>query len=117
MIYDRESEKKKGIWKILYQTNYLINRASFYLYTNFYFILIVNICTLYALFADYLRVIIFNSKADIAFNILVVIIICIFTLELIVYWVVEKNYFLGFYFYLDVITTVFLIFDITTISN
>ena len=79
--------------------------------------LLVNICTLYALFADYLRVIFFNKPADIVFDIFVIFIICVFTIEIIVYWVAEQNYYLGFYFYLDIITTIFLIFDITTISD
>ena len=59
----------------------------------------------------------FNKYADIYFDIIVMICILIFTLEMIVFLLSEKDYFLSFYFFLDLITVVFLVFDINFIAN
>ena len=81
------------------------------------FLLIVNICTFYALFGDFFRVIIFNKSADLFFDILLFMVFLVFLFEILVYLYSEFNYFNTYYFYLDIISTVFLIFDFTFIQN
>ncbi len=86
-----------------------------YLSKNIYFLLLLNICTFYALFGDNLRILFFNTHADIYFNVLVILILLLFIFEVVMYLHTEKTYLLGFYFFLDIISTFFLIFDLTWI--
>lgn len=106
--------KKKNF---LEKMKYYIMLGAFYLQKNFVFLIIVNICIFYALFADYLRIMIFRQSFDIFFDIFLCLCILIFILELIVYLITEKKYLLSFYFTLDIITIVFLVFDITSLAD
>jgi hypothetical protein len=72
----------------------------------------MTVITLYALFGDDLRAWAFTKAADEAFYILTIISMALFMIELIVASMSKKDYFLGFYFWLDLISTISLIFDI-----
>ena len=73
------------------------------------------LATLYALFGDDIKVAFFSRKHDDAFNVITIVIMCIFVIEIIVNSLVDRNYPLSFYFYLDIISTVSLIMDISWI--
>ncbi len=107
----------KGWPRFKYQLQYRISNLILYLYGNFYFLLLVNFCTFYALFGDYLRIMLFRKPVDPLFDGIVIFCFIIFVIEIVIYWIADKTYFMGFYFFLDLISTVFLIFDITSISN
>lgn len=79
--------------------------------------IILNVVTIYILFADYFRVILFQRKADLGFDVATIICMLIFSLEMGMFVMANKNYFLSFYFFTDLVTTCFLVFDITLISN
>jgi len=75
--------------------------------------LFIVIVTLYALFADDIKIAAFEKKNDEAFNYITSIVFGVFILEIIINSIVQRNYFLGFYFWLDILATVSLITDIT----
>ena len=107
----------KGIKGKLRKLQLKIKALSIKIYSNFKFQFLINIITVYVLFADYFRVMFFDNRADIYFDVLTIICIFVFVIELLVYLIADSKYFLSFYFFLDVLATVFLVFDITSIAN
>ena len=102
---------------LLQKIKYYFMLFAFYLQKNKLFLIVINICIFYCLFADYLRIMIFRKAFDIFFDVFLILCIFIFLIEMIVYLITEKKYFLSFYFTLDVITLVFLFFDITFLAD
>ena len=68
--------------------------------------------TIYALFGDDIRILIVGPNGDVYFYVLSLISLIAFTIEVTVSCVVKEGYNLGFFFWLDVISTASLIFDI-----
>ena len=65
-----------------------------------------------ALFGDDIRQLAFSKEADDVFYILTIISMVLFLFEVVLASLVKEDYFLSFYFWLDFISTVSLIFDI-----
>ncbi len=72
----------------------------------------MTIVTIYALFGDDIRMLSFAKTADDTFYILTIIAMSLFILEIILGSIAKEDYFLGFYFWLDLIASLSLIFDI-----
>lgn len=72
----------------------------------------MTVITIYALFGDDLRTVAFAKSADNVFYGLTFSCLFFFTIEIVISSLVKADYFLGFYFWLDLIATVSLIFDI-----
>ena len=77
----------------------------------------MTIVTIYSLFGDDIRSLCFTSEADSIFYILTAIAFAFFVIELIVSSIVKEDYWLGFYFWLDLISTLSLLTDIGWIMN
>lgn len=77
----------------------------------------MTIVTVYSLFGDDVRQLAFTKPADDVFNGLSCAALACFSIEIIMASVVKDDYFLGFYFWLDLISTVSLITDIGWIMN
>ncbi len=75
------------------------------------------VITVYCLFCDDVRQIAFYGNADPVFYVLTIISFFMFTLEIVISCIVRDDYWLGFYFWLDIISTVSLIFDIGWIMD
>lgn len=75
------------------------------------------ITTIYALFGDDIRMLAFPSSADPIFYYLSSVAMGLFGLEIIVACICKPDYIFGFYFWLDVISTISLITDIGWIMN
>ena len=73
--------------------------------------------TLYALFGDDIRVLATDKDGDVYFWILNCIAMGMFVLELLIASFVKKGYFWGFFFFLDVLSTLSLLLDIGWISE
>ena len=76
---------------------------------------ILKIIIVYSIVADNSRIIFFRKKFDWLFDIFTIICIILFSLELTMYLCVQKKYFRSFYFYLNTIALIFMLFDITVI--
>ena len=79
--------------------------------------LTMTIVTVYALFGDDIRVAFFTKSEDTTFNIITCVALGLFTIEITLNALTQENYFNSFYFWLDVISTLSLITDISWIWN
>ncbi|CAE8612563.1 unnamed protein product [Polarella glacialis] len=73
--------------------------------------------TFYALMGDDFRLLATHKGSDVLFNGLTILCILIFTLEILVEILGREGYFLGFFFQLDLVCTVTLLFDLTWVAN
>lgn len=78
---------------------------------------IISLFTLYALFADDFRIICTMKTADPIFDGFTITCLCLFSLEIILGVLVKKKYLFSFFFWLDIISTVSLIIDITSVNE
>ena len=99
-------KKERERWKVL--TDKFLN---FWPVTTF-----MTVITIYALFADDLRVLFFEKPNDYIFY-TVTSISLFFFLELVLASLATDKYFLGFYFWLDLVATLSLITDIAWIYD
>ncbi|CAD8081120.1 unnamed protein product [Paramecium primaurelia] len=81
------------------------------------FQVIINILTLYALFGDDIRVAAFRLSADIVFDALNITCLIMFSTEIILSVIVKEGYFLSFFFWLDTISTISLLLDISLFNQ
>ena len=79
--------------------------------------LAMTIVTLYALFGDDIKLAVFSKQEDVVFNYITSVALGLFTLEITLNALSQENYFNSFYFWLDVISTLSLITDISWIWN
>ncbi|CAK9043294.1 unnamed protein product [Durusdinium trenchii] len=84
---------------------------------NTYFMAFTTILTFYALTADDLRIILTEKPADNIFNSIGLLCIFVFTGEVILSCLGKVDYYLSFFFLLDVISTATLLLDLTWISE
>ena len=77
----------------------------------------MTVITIYSLFGGDVRMLAFTKAADNVFIVLTSISLAAFAIELIIACFVKDDYFLGFYFWLDLISTVSIITDIDPIMN
>lgn len=73
--------------------------------------------TVYCLFGDDIRQIAFNADADPVFYILTIISFFMFSFEIVLSCLVKDDYWFGFYFWLDLISTISLIADVGWIMD
>lgn len=76
---------------------------------------VMFLITVYALVGDDIRLAATTLPADLVFNIITIIAFCAFSFELVANCIGKQDYFLGFFFTLDLISTLSLVLDITWI--
>lgn len=79
------------------------------------FVSIITIMTIYALFGDDFRLAVTYKGADPYFNVISIIVIFFFFMEVILSSIAIPDYFLSLYFWLDLISTITMLSDITWI--
>jgi hypothetical protein len=77
----------------------------------------ISVVTLVTLFADDFRLIFFSPSFDDHFSVVAIVCMCVFGFEIIVLSLVMEGYFLRYYFWLDMISTFTMLFDITWFAN
>ncbi|EAR97901.3 cation channel family protein (macronuclear) [Tetrahymena thermophila SB210] len=102
-------QKLTTVQKIKYYINKLLD--------NNYYTAFMTLVTLYALFADDIRVITTEKDEDPYFWGASCFALAAFTIEIILSSIAKDGYFLGFFFWLDLLSTVSLILDIGWIAN
>lgn len=73
--------------------------------------------TIYALTGDDIRLITTNKPADMTFNVIVILCIIVFTLECVLSCIGKEDYWGGFFFSLDVVSTATLVLDLSWIAD
>lgn len=84
---------------------------------NRYFIAFTTLLTLYALTGDDFRLICTNKSADIVFNIIVLASLVVFSVEVVLSCLGKEDYFLGFFFVLDLVSTGTLVLDLSWVAD
>ena len=82
---------------------------------NFYFIGLMSFVTFYALFADDVRLLVMPMEADSIFDACTIIAIIMYLSELILAVLVVDGYFLSFYFWVDIVSLISMLPDISFI--
>jgi hypothetical protein len=82
-----------------------------------WFNIVVSIFTILALFGDDFRIIATSKGADPLFDVLLILTLLIFAFEITLSVLCKPGYFNSFFFWLDLISTVTLILDLTSVSN
>ncbi len=72
----------------------------------------MTLVTIYALFGDDIRALCFTKTADTVFYGLTIVAMTLFMIEIVVQAICKEGYFLSFYFWLDLVATLSLVFDI-----
>ena len=84
---------------------------------NTIFTYTMAILTVWALFGSDIQMAATDASADTGFLVLTIICLIGFASELLLQSLSKDGYFLGFYFYLDVIATVSMLFDIPAVMD
>lgn len=82
-----------------------------------YYTVLVSISTFYVLVADYFRIMLFTLAADRIFDVFTIICFIVLLFDFLLALASQKRYVLSFYFFLDIIMTLTVIFDITSVSE
>lgn len=80
--------------------------------TSRFYTIFMSLMTLFALFGDDIHLVGVKKEYDPIFYIISTIVLGFFLIELMLQSLVKPGYFIGFYFWLDLISTFSLIFDI-----
>ena len=109
-----EDQKKKNL---LAKSNSMrLKRYERYL-DNIYFNLFITLITIYALFASDIQAAAFQAKDDNVFDILSLLSMGIFLVEIILSFVIKRQYRFSFFFWLDLISTFSLLLDVTLVQD
>ncbi|KAL4493547.1 hypothetical protein ABPG72_004040 [Tetrahymena utriculariae] len=106
---DEEEEKSK-------QKKYKVKLFKIILDSSA-FQIIVNLFTIYSLFADDIKVMTTRKDADLGFDVCTIIAIFTFVAEIIMSMVEREGYTFSFFFWLDILSTVSMILDINMLTN
>ena len=74
-------------------------------------VIFMTLVTIYALFMDDIRILVFDMRFDDAFNGLTLVGMILFTLEILVTSYAKPEYIGSFFFYLDIVSTITMIPD------
>lgn len=69
------------------------------------------------MFADDVRTAAFGKSADLAFDSIGIALMCIFTVEIVLSSLVLEDYFLSFFFFLDILSTASILFDVSMFTD
>ena len=68
--------------------------------------------TVYSLFADDVRMVMFPKSLDPTFDVITITCLVLFTIEIVLFSITIDDYFISFYFWLDIVSSFSLITDI-----
>merc|ERR1719424_258755 len=92
-------------------------RVAAYIADNQFFTFATTLLTIYALTGDDFRLMATNLPEDIIFDCMTVFCILVFAVEIVCSCLGKSDYLNGFFFWLDLISTVTLVLDITTVND
>jgi len=106
-LQDEDSKEVIGQWKK--NVRKILN--------SYWWIGSMSLITVYALFFDDVRIILFKKSTDYAFDAATFFGICMYSVEIVLASLAEQNYFLEFFFWLDLIATLSMVPDCGWIWN
>jgi len=108
---------KKNCKKLIPVLQQFIQRVSISIANSSFFSVLTTILTFYALFGDDVRLALTEKKDDWAFDMLTVMAMIVFSTEIIACSIGKPGYVFGFFFWLDILSTTTLIFDVSSVSE
>ena len=75
-----------------------------------------TVLVVYALFADDIRLVVTSKPADFLFDVVTVIALIVFLTDLIAASFGKEDYWLSFFFYMDLVATLSLVLDISSVA-
>ena len=81
------------------------------------FQIFITLLAIFSLFSDDIRTAAFGSEADITFDVIHIILIVIFMVEMVLSWIAIEDYRFSFFFFLDLISTLSILLDISMITT
>merc|ERR1719160_1211021 len=78
---------------------------------------VTTVLTVWALWGDDIRLSCTNKPADIAFNFATLFCLAVFLFEIVVSSIGKPDYFLGFFFWLDTVSTISLVLDLSWVNE
>eukprot|EP00930_Biecheleria_cincta_P053920 TRINITY_DN3973_c0_g4_i1.p1 TRINITY_DN3973_c0_g4~~TRINITY_DN3973_c0_g4_i1.p1 ORF type:complete len:955 (-),score=143.37 TRINITY_DN3973_c0_g4_i1:54-2918(-) len=103
----KRAEDKKKRW---------YHRISEKIVDNTFFVWVTTLLTLYALTGSDIRMLCTDKPADSYFDIAVLVCLVVFCFEILVSTLGKADYWLGFFFTLDILSTTTLVLDLTFVS-
>lgn len=115
---EHEEEKEIDIFKVFdYPLNPYKQRLDDFL-RSWWFQMIVGAFTIWALFADDFRMIFVpKDPGDAVFNAINIICMFIFLVELVIASITRSKYFGSFFFFMDLISTFIIVFDLSWVQE
>lgn len=93
------------------------SRNAKLLLQNIYFQIFITVLALFSLFSDDIRMAAFPASADFGFDIVHILLICVFLVEIVLNWIALEEYRFSFYFVLDLISSLSILLDISFITD
>lgn len=81
------------------------------------FQIFITFLALYSLFSDDIRMAAFDASADLAFDVIHILLMIVFLIEMGLSWVSLADYKWSFYFFLDLVSSLSLLLDISMITD
>lgn len=94
-----------------------INQVSNIIIDSIPYQIAITILTIYSLIGDDIRISFFEKNVDPGFDYMNITLMVIFTAEIVLSSMCLDNYFLSFFFVLDIISTISLLFDISMMTD
>jgi len=92
-------------------------RSSRFIVENKWVVAFTTLLTVWVLLGEDLKLMVTNKEADETFGIIGICCIVVFSLEILLSSIGKEDYFLGFFFVLDVISTASLVLDLPWVSD
>ena len=77
----------------------------------------MSVVTFYALFADDFRILLFPKSADLTFDVLTILAMALYLVELVLGFLAFENYLVSFYFWVDLISLLSMVPDLTLVMD
>ena len=112
------NKEEVNVFKVLEekQKNKCMKRLEDFLESSL-FQSLITILIVYALFGSDIKILCFEKNDDISFNILTLISLTIFFMEIFLSILVKKNYVFSFFFWLDLVSTMTLFLDLSWVDE
>jgi hypothetical protein len=95
----------------------MIKRCARWTVENKYFVAFTTVLTIYALVGDDFRLLATSKPADVVFDFITLACLFVFFIEIVLACLGKNDYFMGFFFCLDVISTASLLLDLSWIAD
>ena len=119
MNSNKNDIKDLGLSTFIYRSSIfrLLNPYAKILTKNRIFIITMYILTFYILFFDFIKIIFFDNRVDLAFDIITIFALVLFVVEIVATVFTNPFYLRSYFFIFDCIMTVGIIFNIEMVSN